>query len=192
MYSIDKKYMSETVIQKSKFICILVPLNNESEVKDILLNIKEEYKGATHYCFAYITNKREKYSDDGEPSGTAGNPILNVLKRKNLENILAVVIRYFGGIKLGAGGLVRAYTKSVTDCLCLSNIILKKEGIVLDITVSYENINKIKKMINEEDIKEKIYGDNIYLVINMTLEDYVLIKDELHYLCIKVIEKEPI
>lgn len=192
MYSINKKYISETVIQKSKFICVLMPINDENEVKDILLNIKEEYKGATHYCFAYITKKYEKYSDDGEPSGTAGNPILNVLKRKNLENILAVVIRYFGGIKLGAGGLVRAYTKAVTDCLCLSNIIQKKEGIVLDITVSYENINKIKKMINEEDIKEKIYGDNINLVINMALEDYVLIKDELNYLCIKVIEKESI
>lgn len=189
MYSIDKIYEKEIIIQKSRFICLLVPINN-NDIKDIISNIKSKYKGATHYCYAYITKYTEKYNDDGEPSGTAGNPILTVLKRKHLVNVLAVVIRYFGGIKLGAGGLIRAYTNSVTECLSISNIIEVEDSISIEIICSYENINSIFKIVDEKYIKEKKYEDNINLLIHIPMKNYELIKNSLESLSISIIEKK--
>lgn len=107
-------------INKSKFFAYKYDLNSVDEVKDIINSLKKEHKKARHFCYAYVFNKdmiSEKCSDDGEPSGTAGYPILNVIKKKNLTNILVVVVRYFGGIKLGAGGLTRAYTKACAGVL---------------------------------------------------------------------------
>lgn len=110
----------ELVINKSKFIAYKFTLNALEDVKHILTNLKNEHKKATHICYAYIYNRdivSEKCSDDGEPGGTAGYPILNVLKKKNLTNIMVAVVRYFGGVKLGAGGLVRAYTKACSEVI---------------------------------------------------------------------------
>ena len=110
----------EIIINKSRFISIRYELNTLEDVDNILSALKKEHKKATHICYAYVYNRdcvREKCSDDGEPNGTAGYPILNVIKKKGLNNILVVVIRYFGGIKLGAGGLTRAYTKSAAEVL---------------------------------------------------------------------------
>ena len=108
---------NEIIIKKSKFIAKLYNINDVNEIKDIINELKKEYKKATHICYAYSVNGQEKAVDDGEPSHTAGLPILNVIKKKNLTNILIVVIRYFGGIKLGAGGLVRAYTTSASEII---------------------------------------------------------------------------
>ena len=110
----------ELEINKSKFIGIKKELTSLDEVKPFLLELRKEYKKATHICYAYVYKKEvvsEKCSDDGEPSGTAGYPILNVIKKKNLTNVLVAVVRYFGGIKLGAGGLTRAYTKATAEVL---------------------------------------------------------------------------
>ena len=115
MYSIKEKEVTLTEINKSKFYGIIIPINNIEEIPNILNNIKNEYKDATHYCYAYILDNIKRFNDDGEPGGTAGMPILNVLENNNLNHLLAVVVRYFGGIKLGAGGLVRAYTNSITN-----------------------------------------------------------------------------
>lgn len=107
--------MKEIVINKSRFIAYKFNLQNLEQVKQILANLKQEHKKATHICYAYVFNigtVSEKAFDDGEPNGTAGYPILNVIKKKNLANTMIVVVRYFGGIKLGAGGLTRAYTKA--------------------------------------------------------------------------------
>lgn len=106
---------AELIINKSRFIAYVYELNNLNEVSSILNNLKQEHKKARHICFAYVYNRElvsEKCSDDGEPKGTAGYPIMNVIKKKGLSNILVAVVRYFGGIKLGAGGLTRAYTKA--------------------------------------------------------------------------------
>ena len=113
------------VINKSKFICELLYINNQDEIDSKLKDIKHKYKGATHYCYAYIYDNNKRFNDDGEPGGTAGMPILNVLENNNLNHVLCVVIRYFGGIKLGAGGLVRAYTKSASEVIKLVNLIEK-------------------------------------------------------------------
>ena len=104
-------------INKSKFYAYLYEINRVEEFKNLLEKLKKEHKKATHICYAYIVDDegaKEKAYDDGEPKGTAGLPMLNVLKKKNLRNIAVFVVRYFGGVKLGAGGLVRAYTKSVS------------------------------------------------------------------------------
>lgn len=192
MFSINKIYKNEIEIQKSRFICLLYPFDNIKKLDTILDNIKKEYKGATHYCYAYITTNNQKYSDDGEPSGTAGNPMLNVLKNKNLENILVIVIRYFGGIKLGAGGLVRAYTKAVTTCLETCSIKELKEAIVLEIDVTYENLNNLYKIINENNIKEKVYDENITLTLYIEKIEYNEKKDQLKNICLNITEKESI
>ena len=126
MKSIKEEVINEIIINKSKFITVLTNINDINKIKEKLEDIKKTYKDATHYCYAYIINNHEKCSDNGEPSGTAGMPILNVLKQNNLTNILCVVIRYFGGIKLGAGGLIRAYSTSASEALNKAN---KKEVI---------------------------------------------------------------
>lgn len=109
--------MKEIEIKKSKFIAQIFKINEINGVKKIISKIKEKNKKATHVCFAFRiceNGTHEKAFDDGEPSGTAGKPILNVIQKRNLENVLIVVVRYFGGIKLGAGGLVRAYSKAAS------------------------------------------------------------------------------
>ena len=110
----------ELVINKSRFVAYKLELNSLDEVKPFLASLKKEHKKANHVCYAYVYNKdmvSEKCSDNGEPNGTAGYPILNVIKKKNLTNVLVAVVRYFGGIKLGAGGLTRAYTKACAGVL---------------------------------------------------------------------------
>ena len=101
---------TELVINKSRFITCLFKVNSENEVSDYLNQIKNEYKNATHYCYAYIIDDIKRYNDDNEP--TAGIPILNTLESNNLNYVLCIIVRYFGGIKLGVGGLARAYGNS--------------------------------------------------------------------------------
>lgn len=110
----------ELTISKSKFLAYLFDLSCLDEVKKHLEELKKEHKKAKHICYAYVYKNEiisEKCSDDGEPGGTAGYPILNVIKKKNLTNVMVAVVRYFGGIKLGAGGLTRAYTKACAGVL---------------------------------------------------------------------------
>ena len=110
----------EIEVKKSRFIAYAFELKNVDEVKADIEFLRKQHKKANHVCYAYVCNINgvsEKCSDDGEPSGTAGYPILNVIKKKNLSNILVAVVRYFGGIKLGAGGLTRAYTKAASEVL---------------------------------------------------------------------------
>ena len=110
----------ELEINKSRFIAYRLELTSLDLVKPFLEKLKKEHKKARHVCYAYVYNREvisEKCSDDGEPGGTAGYPILNVIKKKNLTNVLVAVVRYFGGIKLGAGGLTRAYTKACAGVL---------------------------------------------------------------------------
>ena len=116
----ENSVMTETVINKSRFIAYKFNLTNLEQVKQILQELKHGHKKATHVCYANVYNidcVSEKACDDGEPTGTAGYPILTVLKKKNVQNTLVAVVRYFGGIKLGAGGLTRAYTKAAASVL---------------------------------------------------------------------------
>ena len=118
-YSIIKLVMklitNEIEIKKSRFITYLYNLDDESKVNDIIESIRKEHKKARHVVYVYKINNTAKINDDGEPKGTAGMPIFNVIEKNNLNNILIVVVRYFGGIKLGAGGLFRAYSNSASE-----------------------------------------------------------------------------
>lgn len=121
--SVRNTFENEIIINKSRFICILVHLQSEKEVFEHLEFYRELYPEANHYCYAYIYDGHIKASDDGEPAKTAGMPMLNVLQKQGLNQILAIVVRYFGGIKLGAGGLVRAYSQSVSQALLQADLV---------------------------------------------------------------------
>lgn len=107
-------------IKKSKFFCFSFVVNSKEQIDSILLDLGKQYADATHICYAYRCMSQEKACDNGEPQGTAGKPILDCIKHKNLQNVLVVVVRYFGGIKLGAGGLVRAYSNCAKTVLEIS------------------------------------------------------------------------
>lgn len=173
MYSIKEKIVTLTEINKSKFYGIIIPINNIEEIPNILNNIKNEYKDATHYCYAYILDNIKRFNDDGEPGGTAGMPILNVLENNNLNHLLAVVVRYFGGIKLGAGGLVRAYTNSITNTLDKCKIIELIEGQLIKIEFSYDNIKQIDYLLKDYEIIEKEYNNNIMYKINIPINSNI-------------------
>ena len=175
MYSIKKSLENTIIIKKSKFITKLYKINNIEEINIILEQLKKEYKDSTHICYAYIVNGLEKCSDDGEPSGTAGLPILNILKKNELTNILSVVIRYFGGIKLGAGGLVRAYSNSVNDTLKLTDIIELEEGYLVELEFSYDQVKLVDYILNDKTIINKEYNNNI-------IYKFYLNKEELNFI----------
>lgn len=161
MYSISYDVKKEFVIKKSKFICHLYKINNINDINYYLDLVNNKYKDATHNCYAYICDNLKKYSDDGEPSGTAGMPMLNVLEMNNLNHVLAIVTRYFGGIKLGANGLVRAYSNSVKEALNSANIITLTEGYLVNIEFSYDKIKTIDYILKNNNIICKDFKDNI-------------------------------
>ena len=177
MKSINNKIVYEYVIEKSRFIGVLYRVNSKEEIDKYLENIRKEYKDATHYCYAYKLDSIRKSSDDGEPGGTAGVPMMEVLNSLDLDFILAIVIRYFGGIKLGAGGLVRAYRKTLVDALSNNKeyIVNLTDGYQIEIKTSYDKQKEIdntfKYIINKE------YTDIVKYIINITKEEYELYKD---------------
>ena len=147
MKTIEKAVQSEINIKKSQFICSLFPTKTKKESKEIIQKLNQQYHDATHNCTAYITNDGEGYDDNGEPSGTAGKPMINALRKNDLHNVTAVVTRYFGGIKLGAGGLVRAYSKSVLEAIEASEIIEVEYYDVYNITFNYSDLKDIEREI---------------------------------------------
>lgn len=190
MKTINQNYTNEIVINKSRFICLFIKVKNVDEVNNELNNLKLQYKDATHYCYAYIIDNIKRFNDDGEPGGTAGIPILNVLENNELNYVLCVVVRYFGGIKLGAGGLVRAYTKSVTSCLELISLIDVIFGYKISLTFNYENVKLIDNLLKNITIIDKDFNENINYTILISKEEFQNIKDSLEKLCqnINVIE----
>lgn len=183
MKTISKNIENEIIINKSRFICKLVKVYSEEDVMNALNNVKEEYKDATHYCYSYIIDNTERFNDDGEPGGTAGMPILNVLKQNELNYVLCIVIRYFGGIKLGAGGLVRAYTKSASECLNNSTLRELKIGFSIKILFDYDKVKLIDYTLNNIDIKDKTFEDKITYTFDISNENYSKIKEILSSNC---------
>lgn len=170
MYIIRNNIDDEQIIKNSRFITRLVKITKKDEVEDILNNVKKEYPKATHYCYAYIVNDYKKASDDGEPGGTAGMPILNVLEKEDMTSVIAIVVRYFGGIKLGAGGLVRAYSSSVRDTLKKADKILLIEGVQIKITIPYDRQNELNYILKNSEIVDKTFTDKVTYIINCSKE----------------------
>lgn len=184
MKTIKNNLSNEIIIKNSRFICLLIKINN-IDISDILNNIKLSYPKATHYCYGFIYNNYKKSSDDGEPTGTAGNSILFVLEKNNLNNILCVVIRYFGGIKLGAGGLIRAYTKSVTECLKKEEFKELENGYKIKIEFAYNQEKQITYLLNNSIVIHKEFNETITYICLINEETLKKLKNYK----IKILEK---
>ncbi len=170
--SIKEKVKTETVVNKSRFINYLFPVDSvESALKQLDI-IKISHKDATHHCFAYVIGKNgetQKYDDDGEPSRTAGLPMLDVLLKNQLTNVLSVTVRYFGGIKLGAGGLVRSYANSVSNSIKESTFAYLQNLLTISISVPFSEIGHVEHLLRKNyQLKDTKYSNNVtyFVVIN--------------------------
>lgn len=186
MKTVKSNSVNEIIIKNSRFITLLIEVFDDTDINKIFEEVKEKYPKATHYCYAYITKTFKKASDDGEPGGTAGMPMLNVLEKEGMINTLAITIRYFGGIKLGAGGLVRAYSKSVRDAIINADTIEIEEGYSVKVVVSYDEQKNLEynlkdcEIINKEYLEDVTYTvlipkDKIDILSNYS---YQIIKEE--------------
>lgn len=169
---------SEIIINKSRFIGYAKPVENEEEALKFIEEISTKHRDATHNVYAYALGQNsniQRFSDDGEPSGTAGIPALEVIKKENLRNVVVVITRYFGGIKLGAGGLIRSYTKGAKigiEAGIIVDMILHKK---IKIRIDYTSYGKVENYILSEDyiLDESVYDDkvNIFILVNEKMED---------------------
>ena len=171
-YTVKGNGEHEIVIQKSRFIAHVARVETEEAAQDFIQKIKKENWNATHNCSAYLIGENDhiqKANDDGEPSGTAGVPILEVLKKKHLKDTVVVVTRYFGGIKLGAGGLIRAYGKSTSEGIDATGIVERKLMKVMSTVIDYTWLGKI-----ENELRSSVYGiKDIHYLDNVEIETYV-------------------
>ena len=172
MKTIGENSVNEIIIKGSKFINYLIRIEN-SDINKFLEKIKHIHPKATHYCFAYIYNDIKRSSDDKEPTGTAGLPMLNVLEKNDLNNVLAITVRYFGGIKLGAGGLIRAYTESITENLNKIQLIELEKGYKIKVIFDYSDEKQINYILNNNKIIEKSYDANIKYIALINEETYL-------------------
>lgn len=162
MYTIHENVKNEIIIKNSRFITIIAKIKFKEEVDSILNQIKKVYPKATHYCYAYkIGETIKKAEDDGEPSSTAGLPMLNILEKEDITNVIAITVRYFGGIKLGASGLIRAYSKSVKEALKKAQTKELIKAVICDITFPYTKEKEINYKIPKEHILDKSYLETI-------------------------------
>lgn len=166
----------EITEKKSRFIATVRPVKTEEEALAFLEEMKKKYWDARHNCFVYSVGLNREYtrcSDDGEPSGTAGRPMLDVILGEDIYNVAVVVTRYFGGVLLGTGGLVRAYSKAVQEGLAASRIIEKRRGIALKVITDYTGIGKIQYIAGERNIPilNSEYTDKVVLELLIPSED---------------------
>lgn len=167
MYRLYEDLMEEIEIKKSRFLCYLQRVDCEEEAKAFINKIKKAHPNARHHCYAFVIgehNEIQRSNDDGEPAGTAGVPMLECLMNRNMQDICAVTVRYFGGIKLGAGGLIRAYSKSVSNALNHAIITKKEKMKIYQISFSYDLIGKIDYYFRSNNIEiiDKDYGNEVY------------------------------
>lgn len=161
MYSIKNNNKYEETIKYSKFISLIYRVYTKEEVKEYLNKTKESYPSATHYCYGYVIDNDIKSSDDNEPSKTAGIPILNQIINNKLNYTLIIVVRYFGGVKLGVGPLTRAYAKVAREVITPNNIITLTKGYDINITFTYNDIKNIDYLLKDSHIINKTFKDKI-------------------------------
>ena len=164
-YTVKSVFKKEIDVEKSRFIGILAPLSYKEQMKDFILNVKKEYPNARHYCYALKTGDYIKYSDDGEPQGTAGKPILNVILNNNLNDVVLVVVRYFGGTLLGSGRLLRSYVNSTEE--------------VVKSAILFQQVPKVKYRVEIEADTYNIFLNYLnkkhFLITNTSFNDKIII-----------------
>lgn len=166
MYRLATDHVGEIEIKKSKFICYLHKTLSEEDAKAFIQTVKKEHPNARHHCYAFIIgehNEIQRSNDDGEPAGTAGIPMLECLMHHHMQDIVAVTVRYFGGIKLGAGGLIRAYAKSVSHALSTASITKKQQMKIYTLQFSYDLVGKLDFYFRNHQISilEKTYEEMV-------------------------------
>ena len=168
-YSIQNEAVGEITEKKSKFICHIYPVESVEEAEEKIIYLRKKYHDARHNCFAYkiFADNIERYSDDGEPSGTAGLPMITIINGKELSNVVAVVTRYFGGILLGTGGLVRAYSDSLTEAINNAQIVKKELGIEASFEVEYSEFEELKYHLKNMaiEIENSDYGEKVTVTV---------------------------
>lgn len=175
--TIKQAHSIENVISKSRFIAYIKPVSTENEAKAFIDEIKTKHKDATHNCSAYTVGPEmniQKANDDGEPSGTAGIPMLEILKKQEIHNVCVVVTRYFGGIKLGAGGLIRAYSGAVRDVIYDIGRIELREAIPVTVTLDYDQTGKFEYELASTTflLREQFYTDKVSYQIDVVKNEY--------------------
>ena len=174
----------EVIIEKSTFIGYAKPVKTEEEAVEFINEIKKKHKDARHNVWAYTVGKTmniQRYSDDGEPQGTAGIPTLEVIKKEDLRDVVVVVTRYFGGVKLGAGGLVRAYTKGAKIGIDAAKVIEKVMYKEVRIKIDYNQLGKVQNEIMNMNyfVKDTIYEDNVEIIVYSRLEEVKVLTDKM-------------
>lgn len=187
----QKKYVTilepgigEIIEKKSRFIGYVRHVETEEEANDFITEIKKKHYDARHNCYAYSIGEEQevlRFSDDGEPGGTAGKPILEVITGEGLKNVCVVVTRYFGGTLLGTGGLVRAYTDAAKECITATEIVCKQMVQPLSIITNYTDLGKIQYILGSAgiDIKDSEYGENVVLQVEIFVDDVEGVEKEL-------------
>ena len=188
---------AEFVINKSRFIGYGCPCETEEEALAFLARIRQKHKDATHNCYAYIIGLNSgimRYSDDGEPGGTAGVPIYEVLRKEGLTDVCCVVTRYFGGVLLGAGGLVRAYTKGAKDAVDAAQIKCMAEAVKLAVTVDYGLYGRLAQVFADFDarVEDERFADNVRIVLHIRAENSQKLTDKLVDVCNGAVSVEEI
>ena len=168
MKSIINKEVFEITIKNSKFIGIIQHIECRDDIKKILNEIKNEYKNATHYCYAFTLVNDKGFSDDGEPNKTAGLPILQLIESEDLVNVIVVVVRYFGGIKLGPGGLIRAYSSTTREVINKSKTTDLVHGYEVSISFPYALEKDVNYILKNSIIKKKLYEQDCTYIIETT------------------------
>ena len=176
MNIILKNGSGEIEEKKSRFICHIFKIKSEEEAEEYITAVKKKYWDARHNCYAYVTGDKgqiQRFSDDGEPQGTAGKPMLDILNSYGLTDCLLVVTRYFGGTLLGTGGLIRAYTKSTQEGIKESMVIEKCLGVMLSLTCDYTTSGKIQYLTATEHIPvlDTVYTDNVTFEMIVPVEE---------------------
>ncbi|MCC4439522.1 YigZ family protein [Limosilactobacillus reuteri] len=182
--TIAKNTTYEQTIKKSRFICSIARVSSDEEAQQFIASIQAANKKATHNCFAYMigdNDQIQRESDNGEPSGTAGIPILESLKLAKIHNVVAVVTRYFGGIKLGAGGLIRAYSNTTTEAIHQAGLVQRIKQAILKITVTYALHDLLLYYLKENNLEvaSEEYGVNVETSIYVNETDLKDIKEKL-------------
>ena len=175
--SVKQRSEAEDTVNRSRFIGRCFPVDSEEAALCLLGDIRKKHWDATHNCFAYRIgeNAAARFSDDGEPGGTAGKPIMDVLTGRGLTNVLCVVTRYFGGILLGAGGLVRAYSKSAAEAVAKAGVVSYLPGTVLDIPMDYSRYGALEGFIRANaEVRNVAFAQNV--VVTVAVEDTNLLK----------------
>ncbi len=182
-----RESVTEFTEKKSRFISYLACVQTEDEAHEFIEYIQKKHKDATHNCYAYRlrTPRVERFSDDGEPTGTAGMPMLEVLKKEDVYDVCVVVTRYFGGILLGGGGLIRAYSKGVSNALSESGYAEFNESITAEFEFGYNAFDKVQKILENfvHNKGENIFGENVKITVSLKIQDadnvYDTIRDAL-------------